>query len=721
MRRLPTLLLAAGLLTPLAAWPDDDVLVRIDASPGALPPAVAVHAWQQDAKGRDYAIAVATTGELAALRLPAIVLASHASPRDFVLARRRGAAWPDALPGEVVLDDGRRLLVRATREERESLAQLGFQLKPLPEQPVRAFATDLHGKQVAPAAFAAVTYDERVAEMIGQVKTTNLNALVAQWSGAAPGIAGGDFCTISTRYTSVYSPLARATTVALEHLQALGLAATQHHWSVGGYSNRNIVATLPGGALSNEIVLVTAHIDSTSPSATTRAPGADDNASGAAAVLVCADLMRRFRFDRTVRFVLFTGEEQGLYGSYRYAAACAAAGDHIAAVLNLDMIGWDATGAPELRLHTRGIANAGYTGDVAIAATFTNVVAAYGLAASLVPIITADDEAASDHSSFWDVGYPGVLAIEEDWVDFNAYYHTTNDTLARLNLPYFTAFTKAVVGTAAHLAQPAGRTPFEVIRVSHADWRTGAGLGAGVFHARHEDGATESGADAHDLAWASAPTNPYGRWLRIDSSPYGPPLATDARPVESESLIRGRLTAISTGAAPFAVTSRLHFAHLSALESNRSYRVRVALDPRYTVGSNAFLCATNLRALVAAGGFLALPTLTNLTNGAVYGTVEIGSSLQSLAPTSLAIAAVALETQLVFTAAVQPGLPVVDAIETSTNVADGAGWRDAATATSDVAVTAANFSNGWDVVTRGAAVSNAPGTAWRIRRRWIAP
>ena len=155
-----------------------------------------------------------------------------------------------------------------------------------------------------------------------------------------------------------------------------------------------------------------------------------------------------------MRFVLFTGEEQGLYGSAAYANAVAAAGDNIVAVYNMDMIAWDNVGAPTLRLHTRTTSNPGYAGDLAIAGVFTNVVSAYGLSGSLVPIIDPDGESASDHASFWNKGYPAILAIEDDDDDFNAYYHTINDNLAHINLTYFTNFVKASIGTAAHLAQP---------------------------------------------------------------------------------------------------------------------------------------------------------------------------------------------------------------------------------------------------------------------------
>jgi Zn-dependent M28 family amino/carboxypeptidase len=89
---------------------------------------------------------------------------------------------------------------------------------------------------------------------------------------------------------------------------------------------------------------------------------------------------------------------------------------------------------------------------MAVATLFTNVVAAYGMAASLEPVIIANGDSASDHASFWQRGYPAVLAIEQYPGDFNAYYHTTNDRVQNVNLAYYTAFVKAAVGSVAHAA-----------------------------------------------------------------------------------------------------------------------------------------------------------------------------------------------------------------------------------------------------------------------------
>jgi hypothetical protein len=299
---------------------------------------------------------------------------------------------------------------------------------------------------------AVFVYDPLVAMMMTQVQSNTVYAHTAQLTGETAAVIGGVPYTITTRNTNSGVPIQQGTQLVYEYLQQQGLAVSYHNWSGCGLSNRNVVGVLTGTLQPSEIVLVTAHLDDMPSSG--RAPGADDNASGSVGVLLAADIMSQYHFSRTVRFVLFTGEEQGLCGSAAYANTVSAVGDNIVAVYNMDMIAWDALGGPTLRLHTRTTSNPGYVGDLAIAGVFTNVVNTYGLSGVLTPIIDPDGESASDHASFWNKGYPAILAIEDDASDFNAYYHTSNDTLSRLNLTYFTNYVKASVGTAAHLAQP---------------------------------------------------------------------------------------------------------------------------------------------------------------------------------------------------------------------------------------------------------------------------
>ncbi|HMA18268.1 MAG TPA: M20/M25/M40 family metallo-hydrolase, partial [Thermoanaerobaculia bacterium] len=114
----------------------------------------------------------------------------------------------------------------------------------------------------------------------------------------------------------------------------------------------NLVAKLPGrGALANEVVVIGAHYDhlgwggagSMRPNERAIHNGADDNASGTAAVLAAAerlkDLVKKAASRRTVYFALFSGEESGIAGSSYFVAHPPVAVGTIRAMVNLDMVG----------------------------------------------------------------------------------------------------------------------------------------------------------------------------------------------------------------------------------------------------------------------------------------------------------------------------------------------------------------------------------------------
>lgn len=271
---------------------------------------------------------------------------------------------------------------------------------------------------------------------------------------------GGTYCnTQGSRYSLRTEALDEAVRYVADQLTGLGFTVEYDPFIYSSKPMTNVVATLAGSdPNSQDIYIVCAHLDSTasrtSPWNEYRdpAPGADDNASGTAAVLEAARVLSAHQFAHTVRFIAFAGEEQGLIGSQRYAAAAAARGDQIAGVINLDMIGWDGNGDRFMELHAGTL-----PGSIAIAEHFASTIQRYDL--SLVSqLLTTTAVRASDHASFWDRGYPAILAIEDTWVaptsDFNPYYHTLSDTLDKLNSDYMTHMTRAVVGTLAELAEP---------------------------------------------------------------------------------------------------------------------------------------------------------------------------------------------------------------------------------------------------------------------------
>ncbi|MCP4550390.1 MAG: M28 family peptidase [bacterium] len=407
-----------------------------------------VYAHLQDATGTDYALVIASPLALERAGVSYVILDKDARDASYAISleTRPDARREAARSFDVLYDDGQHVIVRASIDQADTLATSGLDINWLGDAMV------LGSPRTLAVEALAIDPDPTVTAIIGQVQQNTLYDYVGDLSGEWAVSIGGSNYTISTRNTSSGTPIQKATQFAYEHFEDLGLSVSYHNWT-SSYSGRNIVAVKPGATSPDEIVIVVAHLDDMPSSGS--APGADDNASGSAGVMIAADILSQYDFERTIRFLLVTGEEQGLLGSAAYANKVYNDGDNIVAVYNMDMIGYDGSGGPTLRIHTRTTGSSGYPGDRALADLFVDVVDAYGLSSSLTPIIDTDGETRSDHASFWNRGYSAILAIEDD-NDFTPYYHTSNDKLSTLNMPYFTNYAKASLGTIAHLALPAG-------------------------------------------------------------------------------------------------------------------------------------------------------------------------------------------------------------------------------------------------------------------------
>ncbi|MGM0547437.1 MAG: M28 family peptidase [Bacteroidota bacterium] len=129
----------------------------------------------------------------------------------------------------------------------------------------------------------------------------------------------------------------------------------------------NVVAMLPGTQLESKdrMYVVSAHYDSRTVDPMdnkSRAPGANDNASGTAAVLELARVLSNYEFDATIVFVAFAGKEQGLLGSRYSAVQSSIKNRNIRALINNDIIGNSSRGGDgksdnQLRVFTQGVAN----------------------------------------------------------------------------------------------------------------------------------------------------------------------------------------------------------------------------------------------------------------------------------------------------------------------------------------------------------------------------
>lgn len=225
-----------------------------------------------------------------------------------------------------------------------------------------------------------------------------------------------------------------------EEFVSYGLEVRYDDWSYSGNSGNNIEGTLPGiDEESDEIYIICAHYDSVSGS-----PGADDDGSGTAAVLAAAYVMSQFQFNHTIRFVAFDGEEQGLLGSHEYAREASQNGDNIVGVLNGDMIGYAANPTQASYIKIYDNPESEWITDI------SNLVSQDYYDYCELEIVPVGPAYNSDHASFWSFGYHAIMYHE---YEFNPYYHSSEDTIANMDVDYSTRVTKLEIATLGTIAE----------------------------------------------------------------------------------------------------------------------------------------------------------------------------------------------------------------------------------------------------------------------------
>ncbi len=225
-------------------------------------------------------------------------------------------------------------------------------------------------------------------------------------------------------------------------------------YEVEGLPCENLEVSRSGHRKAGEILLIGAHYDSVRGS-----PGANDNASGVAALLELSRLFATLKPERTVRFVAFVNEEPPFFywrqmGSMVYAKAARDRGDDIRLMMSLEMLGSysDLPGSqrypPLFRYFYPDRGNfIAFVSNFDSRAMLKRAVAAFQAGSdfpiehvatfSFVPGVSW-----SDHQSFWRNGYPALMVTDTAFYRY-AHYHTARDTPEKVN---YAAMTEVVQG-----------------------------------------------------------------------------------------------------------------------------------------------------------------------------------------------------------------------------------------------------------------------------------
>lgn len=212
---------------------------------------------------------------------------------------------------------------------------------------------------------------------------------------------------------SDYERLARNVSFGRHTVLAIG---AENKWYKGPVPQYNVVADIPGTEKPNEYVIVSGHFDSWNGPGS---EGALDNGVGSMTAMEAARILSAVKAHpkRTIRFILWSGEEQGLYGSAAYVKLHPELLPKISAVLVDD-------GGTGYQAGYVGIESQKEIMDCA----FAPVVKAFpNLPQKFVTQAHMAKGGGSDHASFNAVGVPGFFTIEGGNVDYTKVHHTQFD------------------------------------------------------------------------------------------------------------------------------------------------------------------------------------------------------------------------------------------------------------------------------------------------------
>jgi hypothetical protein len=366
------------------------------------------------------------------------------------------------LPGRVLWQNGGTFLMQLSPAAAEAATRLGAELRQLPDQP--------HPLRLAPERTYHLSpdADTLIERLLAGVSPDSIRRQIQRLQDFRTRYSPAESCRAAEQYV-------------FDYFTALGMDSVRFD-TFGWHSvtMRNVVGTIVGRRNPEKAAVICGHMDCTSEDPNNHAPGAEDNASGTAMAIEAARVLAGEQLDQTVKFIAFIGEEQGLIGSYHYAAAMRAINADITGVLNFDMIAWPG-GQFGVAIFcdsaSYGLAQLeGHLADVYTSLDHTVVVGSYG----------------SDQLSFQAYGYPATAGAE--YGTGYPYYHTTGDTIGNLSMPL--AAEVARMGIAGIVTMAMSPSPPESFRL----WDAGVG---GELEATWREN-NESDLAGYRLMWGTA-------------------------------------------------------------------------------------------------------------------------------------------------------------------------------------------------------------------------
>lgn len=214
----------------------------------------------------------------------------------------------------------------------------------------------------------------------------------------------------------------------------------ENKWIKGPIPQYNVIADIVGTEKPDEMVIVCGHFDSWN---TPGSQGANDNGTGSVVAMEAARLLAKVgaRPKRTIRFILWSGEEQGLLGSFAYVDKYKADMAKISAVINDD-------------------GGTGYHGGYEVTkemepmmkAAVAPIQAAFPELAVEIKVVDRIEGGGSDHVPFLEHGVPGLDTMEGGDADYRFVWHTQNDRVEMARPNYLIQSATDAAAVAYYLA-----------------------------------------------------------------------------------------------------------------------------------------------------------------------------------------------------------------------------------------------------------------------------
>lgn len=240
-----------------------------------------------------------------------------------------------------------------------------------------------------------------------------------------------DLSTLADWDRSSYGPELALSRAWIEtRFSGLGLSVSAPAFTMPGpgggqISVNNVIGQWTGTLFPEQWIIVGGHYDSrnSSSSSTVNTPGAEDNASGCAGVIELARVLVGFAPERSILFMCYAGEEQGLHGSYAHVQSLQASANlaKVQAVVTMDMIGYSADSQLDAVFES-------YSTWIAYLNQFAAAAATY---APELQVTLSTNPFGSDHMPYLQAGKRTLLAIESDY-DAYPWYHNSGDTPAHI-------------------------------------------------------------------------------------------------------------------------------------------------------------------------------------------------------------------------------------------------------------------------------------------------